>query len=102
MIAGCGIKHVAVIWLKDPSSVGTLERAVQELATIPHVQEIAAGPPLATDWGRAIDTSYHYAFVAGFKTIDDCRAYFECDLHQRVAAEISELAERVHAVYVSY
>ena len=60
------------------------------------------GPPLDTDWGRRIDKSYDLVFIATFKSCEACRAYFESELHQRVAREIQQIAERVEALYVLY
>ena len=102
MIHASGVKHVAKFWLRSPDDAPEIERRVAELATIPEVIDMIVGPPLDTDWGRRIDTSYDLVFIATFKSREACRAYFQSELHQRVAAEIQEIAERVEALYVQY
>ena len=102
MTAATGVKHVARFWLRDAARLGELESCVAELGTIPLVVDIVSGGPLDSDWGRRIDKSYDYAFVMTFTKLDDCRAYFEHDVHQRVIRQIEPMVERVEAFYLQY
>ena len=102
MIGGTGVKHVARFWLSSPNHRADLERCVAELAAISHVVDIVSGPPLDSDWGRRIDKSYDLAFVMTFRTLADCRKYFEDEIHQRVIVEIEPLVNRVEAFYFQY
>jgi hypothetical protein len=60
------------------------------------------GPPLDTDWSDRLDTSYDLAFIATFKSREACLAYYEAELHQRIAGELQKIAERIEACYVQY
>jgi hypothetical protein len=102
MIYGSGVKHVAKFWLKCSDDVPEIEKRVAELARIPQVLDLVVGGPLDSDWGRRIDKSYDLAFIASFRSLADCRAYFDCEVHQRVAGELQEIAHRVEAMYVAY
>jgi len=102
MIYGHGVKHVARFWLREASDAREIEQRIEELAQLPQVIETVMGRPLNTDWGRRIDKSYDLGFVMTFRTLDDCRAYFAEEVHQRVAGELMEIAERVEAFYIEY
>lgn len=102
MSDGRGVKHVARFWLRDPGDAADVVSRFDLLGAIPQVVDMVAGPPLASDWGRRIDTSYDLAFVMTFRTLEDCRAYFLDDLHQRIAGELENIADRIDAFYVQY
>jgi Stress responsive A/B Barrel Domain len=102
VISATGVKHVARFWLRRPDDRGEVERCIAQLATIQHVVDTVVGPPLDSNWGRRIDKSYDLAFVMTFRTLGDCRAYFEDELHQRMIGEIEPLVDRVEAFYLQY
>jgi hypothetical protein len=102
MIYASGVKHVARFWLRTPADRSAIMAGIGRLADIPEVLDLIVGPPLDSDWGRRIDKSWDVGFIASFASLADCRAYFECDRHQRVAGELQELAERVEAFYIEY
>ncbi|WP_433502990.1 hypothetical protein ACQP04_24980 [Pseudonocardia halophobica] len=49
-----------------------------------------------------VDKSWDFGMVVSFKTIDDCRAYFHDERHQRIAKEMTSHAERMFALYLEY
>ncbi len=102
MIYATGVKHVAKLWLRSPDDMPVFEPRVAELATLPEVIDMIVGPPLDTDWLGRLDTSYDLAFIATFKSREACLAYYEAELHQRIAGELQKLAERIEACYVQY
>jgi hypothetical protein len=102
VICASGIKHVARFWLRSPEDKPEIERRVAQLATLPQVVDMIIGPPLDTDWSSRLDKSYDLAFIATFKSRDACHAYYEADFHQRIAAELQQIAERIEAFYVEY
>jgi hypothetical protein len=102
VIRARGVKHVARFWLHGPSDRPGIESRFEQLATLPQVIDMVAGPPLATDWGANLDSSYDLAFVMTFQTLEDCRSYYLDDLHQRVAGELMDIAARIEAFYVEY
>jgi stress responsive alpha/beta barrel protein len=102
LIYAHGVKHVARFWLRRPSDLPEIQSRIEELTSIPQVIETVVGAPLDTDWGRRIEKSYDVAFIMTFRTLEDCRTYFEDSLHQRVALELQQIAERVEAFYVEY
>jgi hypothetical protein len=102
VIYATGVKHVARFWLRSPGDIPEIERRVAELATLPEVIDMIVGPPLDTDWSDRLDTSYDLAFIATFKSREACLAYYEAELHQRIAGELQKIAERIEAFYVPY
>jgi hypothetical protein len=102
VIYATGVKHVAKFWLRSPDDIPEIERRIAELATLPEVIDMIVGPPLDTDWSDRLDTSYDLAFIATFKSRETCLAYYEADLHQRIAGELQKIAERIEACYVQY
>ena len=102
MIYAHGVKHVARFWLRKDSDVPEIEQRIQQLAQLPQVVETVVGRPMATDWGQRIDKSYDLGFVMTFRALEDCLAYFLDEIHQRVAGELMEIAERVEAFYIEY
>jgi Stress responsive A/B Barrel Domain len=103
MISEAGVKHVAVFWLREPGSRAEALDLIAQLSTIPQVASIVAGGPLDHDWPAVrIDKSWDVAFVASFRDIGHCRAYFASDVHQRIATRLRDLSERLFAIYVDY
>jgi hypothetical protein len=103
MIHEAGVKHVAVFWLKEGESSSEALDLISRLTAIPQVVSIVAGGPLDHDWPAVrIDTSWDVAFVASFRGIDHCRAYFASDIHQRIATRLRDMSDRLFAIYVDY
>jgi Stress responsive A/B Barrel Domain len=102
VIYATGVKHVAKFWLRSPDDIPEIEQRVAELATLPEVIDMIVGPPLDTGWSDRLDTSYDLVFIATFKSGQACLAYYEAELHQRIAGELQKIAERIEACYVQY
>lgn len=103
MITEAGVKHVAVFWLRNGQSRAEALGLIAELGAIPDVTSIVVGGPLDHDWPAVrVDTSWDIAFVASFRDIGRCRAYFASDIHQRVATRLREMSEKLFAIYIDY
>jgi hypothetical protein len=103
MISEAGVKHVAVFWLKDGESRAGALDLIAQLSAIPEVLSLVAGGPLDHDWPAVrIDTSWDVAFVASFRGIGHCRAYFGSGTHQRIATRLRDMSDRLFAIYVDY
>jgi stress responsive alpha/beta barrel protein len=103
MIREAGVKHVAVFWLKEGESRAEALHLIGQLGAIPHVVSIVAGGPVDHDWpALRIDRSWDVAFVASFREIAHCRAYFESPDHQRIASRLRDMSDRLFAIYVGY
>jgi hypothetical protein len=103
MIIQKGIKHVAVSWLKPGVDPEKIKQLAAGLAEIPQVAELVIGGPVDHDWAALkVDKSWDFGMVVSFRTVDDCRDYFNDERHQRIAGEMRDNAERVFALYLDY
>ena len=103
MIIEAGIKHVAVFWLKEGESPSAALDLISQLGEIPEVVSLVAGSPLDHDWpALRIDKSWDVAFVASFQRIEQCRSYFDNEIHQRAASRLRDMSDRLFAIYIGY
>jgi hypothetical protein len=103
MIIQSGIKHLAVCWLRAGVDRAEFAELASGLAAIPQVVDLVVGGPVDHDWPAVkVDKSWDVGLVATFRTVDDCRAYFHDERHQRIAAEMKDLSERVFALYLDF
>jgi len=85
-----GIKHIVLCWLKDadnPHDLRTAVEASRQLKTIPLVDNIVIGHPVASD-RNIVDDSFDIGLVMNFLSHDDLERYLTHDEHVRIVKEI--------------
>ncbi|MFE7421107.1 Dabb family protein [Rhodococcus sp. NPDC057529] len=97
------IQHVATFWLKDPDNADHLQELVDgamELANVPGVTAVYAGPRANTDW-PVPDYDVDAAMVISFEDLEAVGVYVPHPLHLTMIDTVERLTKRVHAYYIN-
>jgi len=85
-----GIQHIVLFWLKDPGNAEHRRRivaATRELATIPGLLAVSAGPVIASN-RPIVDDSFDVGVVMRFDSEAAMRAYLVHPRHKKAVAEV--------------
>ncbi len=90
--------HSVYFWFKagtPAERIAEFEEGLKRLATIPQVKECYIGKPEATPPRPVVDSSYDWALVETFDSLEDHDAYQEHQIHHDFLAEYSSSWEKV-------